>query len=207
MYIYLKNNNEKKKLRKNVENIILYVQKDVKEYFTFEFKLIGSGYSDLITVNEENDYFDLDYNIIIKKDKQNLYNNPKKIKELFLNSFNKYNSNYGFNFANNSKSVITSKKIKNDSIIFSFDVALMIEENDGCLYKIVFDKKNNRYIWNKVKDSNEYYYKLLVLKQDGHFNEIKKIYLDKKNKYYNKSSFSLLLEVINELWTKYGQDR
>lgn len=39
--------------------------------------------------------------------------------------------------------------------------------------------------------------------RDGYFQEIKKLYLNKKNTTKNKASFSLLLEVVNELWYKY----
>ncbi len=50
-------------------NIIHQVQKELSEYFTFDFRLIGSGDRRLVTQNGE-EPFDLDYNIILQRDKQ-----------------------------------------------------------------------------------------------------------------------------------------
>ena len=50
-YTYLEKQEINKELREKCENILLELQKEVKEYFTFDFKLIGSGEKRLITVN------------------------------------------------------------------------------------------------------------------------------------------------------------
>ena len=76
-------------LTKECEEIIHYVQKYLKEYFTFDIRLIGSGDKKLVTKNGSNSSFDLDYNLIIQRDKKNLIDDPKKIKNLFQNAFNK----------------------------------------------------------------------------------------------------------------------
>ena len=64
-------------------DIIHNVQRDLKEYFTFDIRLVGSGEKRLVTM-DSNGLFDLDYNLIIQRDKQDLINNPKTIKNLFL---------------------------------------------------------------------------------------------------------------------------
>lgn len=204
-YEFLDDKNLKREFRQVVEGLILFTQKELKDYFTFDFKLIGSGDNNLITISKnENDCFDLDYNLVIQRDKKNLIGNPKKIKELFMNAFNKINPNYDFSFSKNSTSVITAKLIFNNKLRFSFDCAIMCEFNDGFMYKIIFDKPNNNYIWNRVKNSKDYQYRLQQIKKDKLWNKLRDIYLFKKNNNkLNKPSFSLLLESINEIEQKY----
>lgn len=84
MYDFVKNKQELKELKEACESIIKNVQNSfLRDYFTFQFHLIGSGMNNLITQNGETGEYDLDYNFILQKDKQNLFSNPKKIKELY----------------------------------------------------------------------------------------------------------------------------
>ena len=59
--------------------------------------------NNLITQNGETGEYDLDYNFILQKDKQNLFSNPKKIKELFIKAFNEVNPDLGFKPAENNR--------------------------------------------------------------------------------------------------------
>ncbi|MCI8733497.1 MAG: hypothetical protein HFE29_04120 [Clostridia bacterium] len=209
MFYYIEDKEIRSELRLACEEIILNVQKSfLRDYFTFEFKLIGSGETRLITRNGNTGEFDLDYNFILQKDKQGLISNPRRIKELFIEAFNEVNPNLGFKPANNSKSVITSRLVRNNRLYFSFDVAILCEGNNGNYYKIIYDKPSDRYLWNEVKSSRGYQNKLIALKKYGKWLEIKTIYLKKKNMYLcrniEKSSFSILLETLNELCDRYG---
>ena len=208
MFSYVEDKELRGDLRSACEEIITNVQKSfLRDYFTFQFKLIGSGDNRLITQNGKNGEFDLDYNFILQKDKQGLINNPKKIKELFIDAFNEANPKLGFNPANNSHSVITSRLVIGGRLFFSFDVAIMCEGNNGNYYKIVYDKHSGRYLWNEVKSSRGYQEKMTVLKRIGKWPEIKDLYLYKKNMHLrngdNIVSFSILLETLNELCNKY----
>ena len=71
-----------KELNMWCRTILHEVQKEVKNYFTFDFRLIGSGDKRLVTQNSEN-AFDLDYNVILQKDKQGRIDDPTQIK-IFL---------------------------------------------------------------------------------------------------------------------------
>ena len=71
MYTYV-SKEERTSLAKACEDIILIVQKSVKEYFTFVYRLIGSVEKRLISQNGVSGPFDLDYNFILKKNKQEL---------------------------------------------------------------------------------------------------------------------------------------
>ncbi len=209
MYHYIEDKEIRTELRVACEEIILNVQKSfLRDYFTFEFKLIGSGETRLITQNGDTGEFDLDYNFILQKDKKELISNPKKIKELFIEAFNEVNPNLGFKPANNSRSVITSRLVRNNRLYFSFDVAILCEGNNGNYYKIIYDKQSDRYLWNEVKSSRGYQEKMSILKRNGQWLKIKDLYLKKKNMYLcnnsERSSFSILLETLNELCDSYG---
>ena len=201
MYKYV-SKEERDSLAKACEDIILNVQKSVKEYFTFEYRLIGSGEKRLITQNGVGGPFDLDYNFILKKDKQELSSYPEKIKNIFLNAFNEVNTEFNFKFASNSTSVITSKLVLNRKLKFSFDVAIMIEGNNGNLYKLIYDKFSGRYLWNEVRKTKNYSVKFKRIKEEGYWEDFKERYLDNKNLHLTRNeeipSFSVFLETLNE---------
>lgn len=194
-----------KTLRIKCEEILRGVQNELKNYFTFQFLLIGSGERKLVTQND-NGVFDFDYNLIIMRDKKGLINEPKRIKDLFLQAFNKTNPDLGFSFPENSTSVITSKLKLNNEIHFSFDCAIMCEGNNGNMYKIVFDKPD-RYIWNEIKNTKDFNAKYRFLKSQGEFENIKELYLAKKNDYLSRriqrTSFAILSETVNEIMQNY----
>lgn len=206
MYHYVEDKKELKELKLACEMIIKSVQKSwLSDYFTFQFNLIGSGMTNLITQNGE---FDLDYNFILQRDKKELFSSPKRIKELFINAFNDVNPNLGFKSVENSTSVITSKLVYQNKLYFSFDVAIICEGNNGNYLKIVQNKNTGQYYWNEIKSSRNYQTKVVRLKDLGVWNDVRELYLDKKNKYLmsqiKKDSFSVLLETLNEMCAKYG---
>ena len=82
------NQSEVKELEAWCMDILHAVQDEVREYFTFDIRLIGSGDKRLVTQNSD-ECFDLDYNIILQKDKKGLLDNPKQIKDIFVARFNK----------------------------------------------------------------------------------------------------------------------
>lgn len=193
-------------------SVLKDVQILVRDWFTFDFRLIGSGGKHLVTYNEGQP-FDLDYNIIIQKDKHSLHDKPAIIKEKFIEAFKAVFSKTitGFNAdeyfkINNSTSVITLKYISNGMLEFSFDVAIMQENENGYLEKIIFDKKNNVFIWNKVKQSDNLYDKAVQVKQNYDWNKVRNRYLELKNKSLSNQddtkSFSIFVQVINEFYNK-----
>lgn len=193
-------------------SVLIDVQNLVRDWFTFDFRLIGSGGKHLVTYNEGQP-FDLDYNIIIQKDKQSLHGKPEKIKKIFIDAFETvfsetityFNVDEYFKI-NNSTSVITLKYISSGMLEFSFDVAIMQENENGYLEKIIFDKKYNRYIWNQVKDSKDLNDKVLLVKQRLGWNAVRERYLELKNDSLSNNdetkSFSIFIQVINEFYQK-----
>ena len=204
MFEYVNDKQKLKELKKACETIIKSVQQSwLKDYFTFQFNLIGSGSNNLITQNGENGEFDLDYNFILQKDKQGLVNNPKRIKELFIKAFNEANPELGFKPAENSNSVITSKLVYEKRLYFSFDVAIMCEGNNGNYLKIVHNKTTGQYFWNEVRHSRNYQTKIKAIKDSGRWNDLRERYLELKNQHLSRqeevASFSILIQAINEI--------
>lgn len=209
MYSFVEDKRELKEIREVCEQIIKSIQSSwLKEYFTFQFNLIGSGGVKLVTRNGSDGEYDLDYNLIIQKDKQNLFSNPKRIKEIFIEAFNDVNPNFGFKNAENSSSVITSKLVYDNRLYFSFDVAILCEGYNGNYLKITQNKKTSQYYWNEIKSSRNYKSKMNALKKLGVWNEVRNLYLSKKNMHLSRqdeiASFSVLLETLNELSFQYG---
>jgi len=207
MYDYVYDKKELKELKTACETIIKNVRKSwLKDYFTFQFNLIGSGSNNLIMVNGANGEFDLDYNFILQKDKQGMANNPKKIKELFIEAFNEANPDLGFKPAENSTSVITSKLVYGGKLYFSFDVAIMCEGNNGNYLKIVCNKRTGQYYWNEVPNSRNYQSKIKAIKAAGEWNQLRERYRELKNHHLSMndgvSSFSILVQALNEMCAK-----
>ena len=199
------NQQDVKELAKWCEEIIKEVQKEVKEYLTFSFNLIGSGGKRLVTQNAE-EAFDLDYNLIIQKEKQGLIDDPKRLKNIVRNAFDVVlrESVDGYNGAKDSKAVITITFSDGVKRTFSFDVAIYVEADNGYMYKLINDKNTGRYIWNQLTKSKKYEEKMQAIKENGEWENFKYTYLELKNKYLrsgnNVKSFSVFLEALNKFY-------
>lgn len=187
-------------------DIVHSVQHDLKEYFTFDIRLVGSGEKRLVTM-DSNGLFDLDYNLIIQRDKQDLINNPKAIKNLFIKAFKQELNKVveDFNHVCDSTSVVKNKIIYNDKLQFKFDVAIMVKADNDSYYKLINDKTTNNYIWNQVKDSKNYMERYLAIKHAGLFEQFKDRYLEFKNVHSRRGndvqSFSIFLETLHDFET------
>ena len=187
-------------------DIIHNVQHDLKEYFTFDIRLVGSGEKRLVTI-DSNGLFDLDYNLIIQRDKHDLINDPKAIKNLFMQAF-KLELNKvvkGFNYVCDSKSVVKNEIVYDNRLQFKFDVAIMVKADNDSYYKVVNDKRSGNYIWNQIKDSKNYVERFLAIKHAGLFEQFKDRYLELKNIHSRRGddvqSFSIFLETLNDFKT------
>ena len=197
------NQNEVKELNLWCLDVLHEIQDEVQEYFTFDIRLIGSGEKRLVTQNSDQ-CFDLDYNIILQRDKQGLIDDPKIIKDLFIAKFDTVLGKCvdGYYHACDSTSVITVKIIRNNQMVYSFDVAIIVEGDDGYFYRLTNDKNTGRYIWNRVKGSHNYLERFQYVKQTGQWVSFKKRYLELKNMHLRRQddvkSFSVFLETLNE---------
>lgn len=199
------NQSEVKELEKWCMDILHAVQEEVRDYFTFDIRLIGSGDKRLVTQNSD-ESFDLDYNIILQKDKKGLLDNPKQIKDIFVARFNRVLKSCVSNYtpASDSTSVITAKLVRDNRLAFSFDVAIIVEGDDGYFYRLTHDKRTDRYIWNQVKQSADYFERFKAVKEKGYWLKFKERYLELKNMHLRRQdevkSFSIFLETLNEFY-------
>ena len=199
------NQKDVRELTKWCDGIINEVQKEVREYVTFSFNLIGSGGKRLVTQNGDED-FDLDYNIIVQKDKQGLIDDPKRLKNIIRNAFdNVLRENVrGYNGAKDSKSVITITFADGVKRTFSFDVAIYVEADNGYMYRLINDKNTGRYIWNQVPKSKNYEDKMQEIRDNGEWEDFKERYLELRNMHLRRrdgvKSFSIFLEALNEFY-------
>lgn len=204
MFEYMKKN-EYKESGKHCREIIRDVQEDLKDKFNFNVHLIGSCKSRLMMRNGNGPY-DFDYSLEIVKDKKDLEFDPKKIREIVFNSFQKFAEKHGFSKMENSTRVIKlkshSNKIQNH-IEYFMEVAIIKRlKKTNSINTIIFDKENERYIWNEEEDISNLNPRFRKLRKTCWI-EFKGKYKDKKNdnldKDQQKKSISLFKETINEL--------
>lgn len=200
-YIYLYNKETRAGLNDFCIKRINEVQKLLNEHLTFQYFLIGSGYTKLLTVNGNSRCVDLDYNLVIQSCSKDLIERPAHLKRLFVDAFKNVLSEFDNVKVHNSTSVVTSYIGNLLGYRFSFDCAVMVEFKDG-LQKLVRNSANS-YSWCKIKKSKNFQRRFRKIKKK-YLNELKEKYLSKKNEFSGESSFSLLLKTINELEQKHG---
>ena len=194
-----------RELTKWCDGIINKVQKAVKEYVTFSFNLIGSGGKKLVTQNGD-EAFDLDYNLIIQKDKKGLIDDPKRLKNIIRHAFDIVLKEEveEYSGTSDSTSVLTVTMTNGERRVFSFDVAVYVEADNAYMYRLINDKNTGRYIWNQVPKSKNYEDKIQAIKENGEWDDFKDRYLELKNMHLRKGdgvkSFSIFLEALNEFY-------
>lgn len=213
MYVYV-NKKEYVLYRKEVEDIIRHAQRIMKQKYntTFQYKLIGSAGRHLVTkIKNGNKGYDFDYNLILQK--SDLWENPKKLKQQFMNAFNEAVIGTPYSPPEDSTSSITIKAIdkKNSKIIRSFDLAIIYyldDEEPDKGYKYLRNWKNGSYSFELRKLSVDIDAKLYEIEEyeDG-WNKVREEYikLKNRNKDSNKKSFILYLESINNVYNQLMQ--
>ncbi len=213
MYVYV-SKKECAPHKREIEEIIRQAQRVMKERHntTFQYKLIGSGSKHLVTkIENDNKGYDFDYNLILQK--PDLWNDPKKLKQQFMNAFREAVKGTPYSPPEDSTSSITIKVIdqKNSRIIRSCDLAIIYYEDDkkpNKGYKYLRNWKNGRYSFELRKLSVNIDAKLDEIKEDDNgWNMVREEYLNLKNqnKDINKKSFILYLESINNVHNQLKQ--
>ena len=198
-------------MKQNVESILHEVQNLVKHKFTFSYTFIGSTSRNMITCDfKSNRGFDFDVNIYINDD-ENEYS-AKKQKHIIMNALNQVAWKHGYSHCEDSTRVITLKiKDKRCSLIeHSCDIAIVHDYIDKKGEKkqecIRFNKNKQTYTWEDQPKGYNLEKKIKWLKKNSLWNEVRDIYLYKKNINMNqdKHSRSLFAETINELCVQNG---
>ena len=187
--------------------ILHQVQDYVRDDFTFQFTFIGSSSRNMITYDPTTNIgFDFDVNITVNDDDEDY--SPEEIRTILHNAFSRCMTAYGYNKCEQSTRVISIKVVDQWSsrVIRSCDFAVVYEGRNGQQY-IRFNKERNYFSWEfQTQPYKELEFRADYLKENGHWNEVLEVYLDKKNNNYNpdKHSRSLYAETINECFRRHN---
>lgn len=206
--------NEYKPVREELEAIIKKVQNLVRDDFTFQFKLVGSGGKHLITREVGgNKGFDFDYNLILNCDEGKRWK-PDFAKKTLMKAFNEAVKGTRYDYPEDSTTAITIKvkDTKHSKIIHSCDFAIihypdLEEDEDSYFMYVKHEKQRDKYTWEIRDCSKNYDAKIEWLKDNvnGYWDEIKDEYLKIKeaNNNPNKHSFQLYFEAVSNVFNYY----
>ena len=193
-------------VKKELISLINEVQNLVRQNFTFRFDFVGSSKRNMVTYDRKSNIgYDFDVNIEVNDDNEKY--SPDKIRSIIMTAINKVASKYGYDFCEDSTSVLTIK-VKNTArsrIIHSCDFAIVYNCENGDQQYIRFNKDNQIYTWeyrgNGFVDLPQ---KIEWIKRNKLWNELKEYYIEKKNNNTNpqKHSRSIFAETVNEICQK-----
>lgn len=195
-----------KPIKNELIQIIHEVQDIVRPHFTFQFRTVGSSRRNMITCDQKSNIgFDFDFDLEINDDDEKY--SATEIRHIIKNAIDQVAPRYGYNYCEDSTSVLTIKKVNTftSRILHSCDFAIVYNCGDGRQQYIRFNKKLNNYTWEYqgqgFKNLEE---KITWLKYNGYWGELQDYYLDKKNHNNNqyKHSRSIFAESINEMYQK-----
>ena len=189
-------------LKNDVIELLKEVQDEVRDHFTFRFDFIGSTKRNMITQDmKSNIGFDFDVKIEVNDEDEDY--SAAEIRNILRTVITRVSWKYGFNKCEDSTRVITIKMTNpwRSTIEHSCDFAVVY----GNQY-IRFNKENQMYLWaQQSKGYSNLEEKADTLRNNGYWDEVREVYIDKKN--YNedtdKHSRSLYAETINEVYRQY----
>ena len=198
-------------VRKEIEDIIHDVQKRLrKDGLTFMYFIVGSAKRNMITCDRNTNIgYDFDYNIEVNKSSSYT---PAELRTVLSTAFKESAAKHGYLGFENSSRVFTIKKYDNGGLLrsgidHSCDFAVVrktSDRSDGWDEYIDFDKYSNRYCWARQPEGYGLETKINKIKEKDRWNDVKDLYLKKKNinTDSNKKSRSLFAETINEIYRR-----
>lgn len=205
-----KNNQAVKDDYNNLVKLLNELQKVMSKSFTFQYTIVGSYKRNMITYDTKSNVgYDFNFNIEVNDEVLK----ASQIKQRLLDGLNKVAPKYGYDFPENSTSVITIKKkdTKKSRIISSCDFCIVNnyedEEGNDCQEYIHFDKKTNTYFWNER--SAGYYLlpdKIEWVKDNNLWDEVRTRYIKLKNTNVDPDihSRTLFANAVHQMCQKYG---
>jgi len=195
-----------KKAYSDLLEIITQVQDLVRDKITFSFQIVGSYKYDLMTYDPlTNIGYDFDFNLTLQSLREEY--SPQEIRDIFITALKRVAPKYGYNHVENSTRVITIKvtDLFHSRIVRSCDFAIVNNYEEKGVKKqqyIRYVKDSNLFVW--TSQPKGFYHKkekLDWIKQNHLWEELKTVYLNKKNDNHDphKHSRSLLAESINEI--------
>lgn len=167
---------------------------------TSSIRPVGSAKFNLVTWSREGGY-DLDYQLVLQRYKED---DPRIIRKDFIEAVSEIAKEMDFTFENKVHvlKIITQDEEYEETL--SCDIAIIIEECD-CDQIIVYDKKNDRYIWNELPTFDEIEEKQELIKRRRLWGKLRDEYLKLKNNnnVNGKHSYQLRVKATNNIWKQY----
>ena len=168
---------------------------------------VGSLYKKLVTQNNSLP-FDLDYNLVIEN-RLITQLNPKPLKDYVMEHLDDMIAEEyeDWKYCQDSKAAITIRRVVNGRLDFSTDIAILAKNSNGQYCRLLHDKQRQKYDWAPVSNSEKVYERFRKLKNYGYWEDIRELYLKKKNHYLSiqdkeHPSFVVFVETIKEVWDK-----
>ena len=185
-----------------------YLRNDFgKKKWIFNEFLVGSTKRNLVLIGNEG--FDMDYQLRFELIPETYIKDAKAMKDLFRKYFNKAIKEIGLNLTDceDSTHVLTIKKITNQKVVYSYDIAILRMDLSGQYIILKNEKRGQKEDYHYVqlpncKDFNDKYTKVRTSKA---WTLLRKKYKEKKETYEHMSrdkrpaSFSLLGQAVNEV--------
>lgn len=218
MYHFIEDKEFLKNLRSVCSNLVNQLVQEINNEgkMIVEAHSVGSGSRNLETQNEF-EPVDLDYNISIIRCWD--INDCQGIKEYIRKKFNVILSRNGWGDCQDSTSALTTEYryfTSGNNTRFSIDLGIVVEDSKGSWWRLIHQKtgytRNDAWIWNQGRNSNNLIKKVDWLKNHNYWNEVRESYLTKKNLYltrndYNHPSFICYIEAVNEVYGRYNHEK
>lgn len=196
-----------KPTKKDIILLIHKVQRFLRKTFRFEFRFVGSTKRNMITKNTKSNVgydFDLDIRIHLKR----IEYTPCELKHILMDAFNNFVHQFNYDYCEDNGRVFTikMKDTTNAKIIHSCDFAIVRDTEDGRIEFIRHQRQHNTYFWELQNIyPSELIRNITFIKRKNKWNEVRNLYLWKKNSNENpnKKSRSIYSETINEIYLKY----
>lgn len=180
-----------------------------KNGITFDCRLVGSAKRHLV-IRHHNKGFDLDFQILIHKNKDSL--SAEKIKRLFIELLNPLVVPKGFEHCKDSTSAITIKMVDKEKskIITGYDIVILKRKNVNGIENteiLRHDKHQCPELWKfetlpDITNASEQFRKI---KGPNMWQELRERYYNKKTTDTSgKKSFQLLHEAVDETLKQFG---
>lgn len=199
-------------VREELLEIIHRLQDEVREYFTFQYRFVGSSSRNMITRNRSgNQGYDFDVDIEINDPGDPF--TPTNIREILRKGLDRITNPHGlptyrYDYAENSTRVLTIKvkDHQHSCIRHSCDFGIFRKDANGRRQYIRKNSNHGNYTWEyQSEDFRQLPNKIDWIKKHGLWQQVRELYLHKKrtNIDYRKHSRSLFAETVHEIWQKY----
>lgn len=204
---------EWKPVRDELIQIIQRLQNEIRNKFTFQYHFVGSSKHKMITRDRNSNIgFDFDVNLEPNDPEENY--SAEEIRHIFKKGIDTVTNPYGlsifgYDYTEDSTRVLTIKvkDRKNARILHSCDFCIVYNCDDGRQQYIRYNKKHNNYSWEyQPKGYNILQHKIQWIKKHNLWQQVRSIYLDKKNANTddNKKSRSIFAETIQQVCQQNG---